>query len=356
MGEVQGTLFPLEFNRSVKLRSTREGLTADAGAVLLREVGERLGLWKLLDRALVDFLRLDPAFRLAVSKRRGESPLLAGRHGREPEGLASQATLSRLMAALGEGENRKALVEVLCAWAAHRAGLSRECPREEITVDLDSLPTEVHGHQPGSAYNGHYRCCCFHPLVVSWEFGDFLGGMLREGNVHTSTDALEFILPYLGWAAGFAKRVWLRMDAGFPSEPFLRALEKQGHRCVARLRANAGPEEEDGMELVGRYRQRGQPPPHRMPPGPAEPGPPLEPGNLPKVRPQGPGAGNMNAGLTSLWGVRGVSPGPAAAKLRQREIPPIQESWKLGSRDELPRLRFLELIRYVDQERDCPDR
>jgi hypothetical protein len=353
MGEVQGTLFPLEFNHSLKLRSTPEGLTADAGAVLLREVGERLGLWKLLEEALadsrdpelithpfgellrtavllaaqgwssqrdVDFLRLDPAFRLAVSKRRGESPLLARRHGREPEGLASQPTLSRLMAALSESENRKALVEVLCAWAAHRAGLSREFPREEITVDLDSLPTEVHGHQPGSAYNGHYRCCCFHPLVVSWEFGDFLGGMLREGNVHTSTDALEFILPYLGWAAGFAKRVWLRMDAGFPSEPFLSALEKQGHRYVARLRTNArlermawphvdriankdvpeelthtveltyqagpwsrarrvvliieerplelmphyfflitnaSPEEEDGMELVGRYRQRG---------------------------------------------------------------------------------------------------
>ena len=353
MGEDQGTLFPLEFNHSVKLRSAPDNLTADAGAMLLREVGERLGLWKLLDRALVDlrdpdlithpfgellrtavllsaqgwsrqrdvdFLRRDPAFRLAVSKRRGESPLLAKRYGREPEGLASQATLSRLMATLGEGENRTALVEVLCAWAAHRAGLSRQCPRKEITVDLDSLPTEVHGHQPGSAYNGHYRCRCFHPLVVSWEFGDFLGGMLREGNVHTSTDALEFILPYLGWVAAFANRVWLRMDAGFPSEPFLSGLEKQGFRYVARLKTNArlermawphvdriadkevpeelthtveleyqagswnharrvmlvieecplelmpryfflvtnaSPEEEDGMELVGRYRQRG---------------------------------------------------------------------------------------------------
>ena len=39
MGEAQGTLFPLEFNRSLKLRSTPESLTADGGAVLLREVG-----------------------------------------------------------------------------------------------------------------------------------------------------------------------------------------------------------------------------------------------------------------------------------------------------------------------------
>jgi hypothetical protein len=35
MGEVQGTLFPLEFNRSHKLRSTPKSLTADTGAVLL---------------------------------------------------------------------------------------------------------------------------------------------------------------------------------------------------------------------------------------------------------------------------------------------------------------------------------
>jgi len=266
MGEVQGTLFPLEFNRSLKLRSTSESLTADAGAVLLREVGERLGLWKLLEKGLsdprdpdlithlfgellrtavllaaqgwscqsdVDFLRHDPAFRLAVSKRRGESPLRAKRHGREPEGLASQATLSRLMAALAQPANRGAFVQVLSSWAAHRAGLSSRRPHDEITVDLDSLPIEVHGHQPGSAHNGHYHCRCFHPLVVSWEFGDFLGGKLREGNVHTSTDALDFVLPYLEWASALARRVWLRMDAGFPSEPFLNKLPGEDGRRKA---------------------------------------------------------------------------------------------------------------------------
>jgi len=271
MGEVQGTLFPLEFNRSLKLRSTPESLTAEGGAVLLREVGKRLGLWKLLDKGLsdprdpdlithpfgellrtavllaaqgwsrqgdVDFLRHDPAFRMAVSRRRGESPLKTRRHCREPEGLASQATLSRLMAALGQPANRTALLQVLCSWAAHRVGLSPSCPQKEVTLDLDSLPIEVHGHQPGSAHNGHYHCRCFHPLVVSWEFGDFLGGKLREGNVHTSTDALDFILPYLDWARAWARRIWLRMDAGFPSEPFLNKLEERSYRYVARLSSN----------------------------------------------------------------------------------------------------------------------
>jgi hypothetical protein len=117
MKEPMAHLFPLEFNRSLKLCSNPESLTAEGGAVLLREVGEQLGLWKLLDKGLsdprnpdlvthpfgellrtavllaaqgwrcqsdMDFLRHDPAFRLAVSKRRGESPWKTRRHG---EGL-----------------------------------------------------------------------------------------------------------------------------------------------------------------------------------------------------------------------------------------------------------------------------
>jgi hypothetical protein len=274
MGEDQGTLFPAEFNRSIRVRATApEKLTLDAGAVVLREVGERLRLWRLMEQALidprerglvthpfiellrtvvltqaqgwssqrdVDLLRRDPAFRLAVSKRRGERPLLPRREEvREPDGLASQPTLSRLMAALSEEQNRERLLRVLCTWAAHRAGLSAASPRKELTLDLDSLPIEVHGHQAGSAYNGHYKETCFHPLIVSWEFGDFLGATLREGNVHTAADALPFVLRFLEWAQAFAERVWLRMDAGFPSEPFLAGLEQRDYRYVARIKTNS---------------------------------------------------------------------------------------------------------------------
>jgi hypothetical protein len=63
--------------------------------------------------------------------------------------------------------------------------------------------------------------------------------MLREGNVHTSEEALPFVQRFLGWAAQFAERVWLRMDAGFPSEPFLAGLEERGYRYMARLKTNA---------------------------------------------------------------------------------------------------------------------
>ena len=97
----------------------------------------------------------------------------------------------------------------------------------------------MHGQQPGSAHNGHYGYRCYHPLVLRWELGDFLGVELREGNAHTADGALAFVIPAVLWAKTQAERVWLRMDAGFPENELLATLEDEGVRYVARLRGNA---------------------------------------------------------------------------------------------------------------------
>ncbi len=36
-----------------------------------------------------------------------------------------------------------------------------------MTIDVDSLPVEVHGQQFGSEWNGHYHRRMYHPLVAS---------------------------------------------------------------------------------------------------------------------------------------------------------------------------------------------
>lgn len=138
--------------------------------------------------------------------------------------------------------------------------LSAEAEKEEIALDLDSLPIEVHGHQPGSAWNGHYRSRCYHPLVLRTEEGFFLAARLREGNVHTAAGALDFALPVVERAAAFAPRVWLRIDAGFPDDSFMSALEALPCvRYVARLRTNPALE-----RLAAPYLRR---PPGRPPQG-----------------------------------------------------------------------------------------
>ncbi len=272
MGEFQCSLFQPDFNRSIQVEARSERLSADAGALLLRELMDRLGYPALFRKHLRDprdgarvrhehgellrtallllaqgwsahsdvhLLREDPALRLAVSSRRGQRPLRAA-VGREADGLCSQPTLSRLLAALSREENRAGLGAMLRESAERRMNLGRRLP--EITLDLDSLPLEVFGQQPGSAWNGHYRERCYHPLLVRSEQGDFLGAKLRAGNVHTAEGGCEFVLPILRQISRGAERVWLRIDAGYPSPELLDPLEAEGFLYVARLKSNAALE------------------------------------------------------------------------------------------------------------------
>ena len=265
MGELQGTLFALDFNRSVRVEARPERLTVDAGALLLRELSDKLGLPALAERHLSDprqaarvqhpFLELvrtrlltiaqgwadqndiallhdDPVFRLAVSERRGDSPLRAPREN-QPDGLCSQPTLSRLQKALASEENRTGLGVIL-----RQIARPFFTPRSEITVDLDSLPYEVHGHQAESAYNGHYGMRCYHPLVASVLGRFFLGARLRPGNAHTADGGLDFVLPIVNWLRTFIEQVWVRADAGFPEPSFLDTLEAEGIPYVCRIRGN----------------------------------------------------------------------------------------------------------------------
>jgi hypothetical protein len=274
MGDSQGTLFPLEFNRSIHLETRPERVSSDSGALLLRELMDRLGYARLFQRHLRDprdparvkhpfeellrtavlllaqgwsdqsdvkLLRDDPALRLAVSSRRGQRPLREAVH-REPEGLCSQPTLSRLAQDVGLPENVSGLGAVLLDAAEQRRGPSPGERYRETTLDLDSLPREVFGQQPGSAWNGHYRMRCYHPIVVRSEWGDYLGAKLRPGNVHTADGGLAFVLPILRRARTWAEQVWLRADAGFPEPELLATLEKEGFLYVARLKTNAALE------------------------------------------------------------------------------------------------------------------
>ena len=277
------TLFRAEFNGSLRIESRAEHLTSEAGAVFLREVIERLGIsgWmtrrledtrdpelithplaELLNTSLlmlgqgwrdqddVDALRNDAVFCLAVSERRGVGPLeRRERSGGEPlsknppvpDGLASQPTLSRLVRMLSTQENRDVLRGALLECAARRIRAMREGHRyRHLTIDIDSLPIEVHGHQAGSEYNGHYHTRIFHPLIASIaETGDLIDAKLREGNAHTAAGGVEFIGSLLDQVERKLCQVAaVRMDAGFPEEGLLGSLEQRRTPYVARVRNN----------------------------------------------------------------------------------------------------------------------
>jgi len=270
MGEqVQSTLFRPEFNRAVRIEAARSGVTDDAGALVLREVAERLGMpsafARLLDHRVshlvthplvelvmtrvlllaqgwrdqddADALRDDPAFRLAVSTRRGAAPLEEPESALTPDGLASQPTLSRMQGMLASQLNRfrlsEALVERACARIRSLYGR-----RHEVTFDIDSYALPAHGNQEGVAYNGHYHMECFHPLVAYADTGDLLAVRLRPGNVHTADEVRSFLTPLIAKVRELGKKVWLRMDCGYANGKLFAWLEERSITFITRLRTN----------------------------------------------------------------------------------------------------------------------
>jgi len=267
MGETL-PLFRSSFNKSLRIEARPDRLTAEPGAIVLREIMQRTRIIEWLverlfdprdadkvtypladllrtvllllgqgwrDQDDADAFRHDAGLRLAATGARGTTALCGETH------LASQPKLSRLIAVLSTPENRAVLHEAIIELAGRRLRGMRGGHRHRyLSIDVDSLPIEVHGHQPGSAWNGHYHQRMYHPLVASVaETGDILDARLRAGNVHTADGALDFILDLVDRAEDALCQVAVvRIDAGFPDDKLLGGLERRGTPYVARLRNN----------------------------------------------------------------------------------------------------------------------
>ena len=267
MGESLSTWTP-SCNGSVRVELSGQRTTSDSGALLLREALDNSGAVEALEDNLVDprhplrirhslasqlrtlvlqramgwidlsdtdSLRRDPLWQLACSDARGMTPLAQDR--------PSQATLSRLLTCLGRNDNIDAVHEGLLRLVLWRLTSLKngERPRQ-LTLDIDGLPIEVHGHQGGSAYHGLYGARIYSPLVASLaETGDMVGGLLREGNAGPAENAdtwIPHLVRRLNESTGAQVRV--RIDAGFTDNDTLEALEDRGIEYLGRLRSHTG--------------------------------------------------------------------------------------------------------------------
>jgi hypothetical protein len=78
-----------------------------------------------------------------------------------------------------------------------RPGARARRPPDGIILDLDSSESPTFGQQEGTAYNGHFRCTCYHPLFLFNQFGDLERCLLRPGNVHGAEDWRAVLAPVL---------------------------------------------------------------------------------------------------------------------------------------------------------------
>ena len=211
------------FNRSIGTGSRRDRVTGDSGALTGRELLRRSGVVRFLAKGLPD-------------KRDGRRI----RH--------SQRRLARTLL-------------LLAGWRLKAMGGWRR--PKTLVIDIDSLPVEVHGEQPGSAWNGYYHRRVYHPIVAAaGETGDILDLRLREGQVHTADGGLEFVLEVLERAERhLCGKAAVRFDAGYPGEPLMAALEERGTHYVARVlgqrRAEAPVAAGHGRRGLGCVEERG---------------------------------------------------------------------------------------------------
>ena len=175
--------FPAIAHKKVTAAFDGGRITSDGGVMLLSLAERRLGIAERLARRIpdlrdpsrvthsfadmirarifaiccgyedaddLDFLRTDPAFKLAC--------------GRLPDtgrDLCSQPTLSRLENAPGLRDAIRLTYALVDQWMA-----SYDKPPSSVTLDIDDTCDVAHGHQQLSLFNAHYDERCFLPIHV----------------------------------------------------------------------------------------------------------------------------------------------------------------------------------------------
>ena len=126
---------------------------------------------------------------------------------------ASTSKMGRLETEwLATEANLAALAELSGVWIDR---VHRRRPPDGIILDMDSSESPTYGSQEGSAWNGHFRCTCYHPLFLFNQFGDLERCKLRSGNVHSAEDWRSVLAPVI---ARYRKRgldLYFRGDAAF---------------------------------------------------------------------------------------------------------------------------------------------
>jgi hypothetical protein len=111
-------------------------------------------------------------------------------------------------------------------------------PPDGIILDMDSSESPTYREQEGSAWNGHFRCTCYHPLCPVQPVGDLERCMLRPGNVHSAEGWRAVLKPVIARYRERGLKLYFRADAAFARPELYELLEAEGVGYAIRLPAN----------------------------------------------------------------------------------------------------------------------
>src|ERR671910_108834 len=268
------------FDRRLKLEFHGARITSDGGLLAYRELDDALGLTamavsavaegrrgKNIRHRLLGLLRQAVYGRLAGyedvndAERLARDPVMraiVGREGMERP-AASTSQMGRFETEwLATETNLAALADLSGMWIDR---VHERRPPDGIILDMDSSESPTHGEQEGTAWNGHFRRTCYHPLFVFNQFGDLERCALRPGNVHSAEGWRELLLPVIARYRGRGFVLYFRGDAAFAKPELYELLEAEGIAYAIRLPANPVLQERIGHLLtrpVGRPPKRPQ--------------------------------------------------------------------------------------------------
>jgi hypothetical protein len=258
--------FAGHFSRRVVADFDGGTLTSDGGALLLRQVDQRIGLLPRLAACFSDYRspeRIEHGVEQMLAQRvyglalgyedlndqdqLRHDPLMNVLSGKRElnTALASKSTLCRLERTPDSDAEQQRYKKVRYDQQAIDRLLvdlfveSKPTAPREIVIDLDVTDTPLHGHQQGRFFHGFYDHYCYLPLYLFC--GDqLLGVRLREANQDASAGSLEEVQRIVGqirqqWSE---VRIVLRGDSGFCREELMRWCEDNGVEYVFGLARN----------------------------------------------------------------------------------------------------------------------
>ena len=263
-------------------------ITSDGGAVLLREVDQRIGLLDRLAECFADYrnpnsvehsvrdlvaqrvyglalgyedlndhdvLRKDSVLALLVGKQdlTGECRV---REQDQDHPLAGSSTLNRLELSTPSAASSDRYKRIAADPEAFDRLLvdvfveSYKRPPREICLDLDATDDPLHGQQEEGFFHGYYGCYCYLPLYIFC--GEhLLCARLRPSNqdgAAGSVEELERIVAQI--RARWPKtRIVIRGDSGFCREAIMHWCEANNVRYLLGLARNKRLQRALGKEM-----------------------------------------------------------------------------------------------------------